>query len=79
MASGFVGSEPGRMPNTLKSKGWKNWPANENINSEPLSVARGAMATGFSGLEQRLNRHVVNQVWVTKWLVAHLFAVLPCN
>lgn len=39
VASGFVGSEPGRMSNTSKSKGWKNWPGNENISGQPLPVA----------------------------------------
>lgn len=62
VASGFEGSEPGRRSNTSKSKGWKNWPGDEDINSEPLSVAMGAIATGFSGLMQGLIRHVVNQV-----------------
>lgn len=38
VASGFVGSEPGWVSNTSKSKGWKNWPGNKNISCQPVAM-----------------------------------------
>lgn len=55
VASGFVGSEPGWMSDTSKSKGWKNCPGNKNIHTVSLAIAIGDVATGFPGLKQRLN------------------------
>lgn len=60
VASGFVGSEPGWMSDTLKSKGWKNCPGNKNIHAvspctlEALATARGSTAMGLLWLMQRL-------------------------
>lgn len=60
VASGFVGSEPTWMLDTLKSKGWKNCPGNKNIHSvSPCALSASAItismtATSLPRLMQRL-------------------------